>query len=139
MIRGTTAQFRYALPYNFDDLDEATVTFWQPGNGGLAFEGSLPIIKTTLNGVTHLPDNKYVVYVTLTREETLRFITERKAKTQLKGKTKSGIDFASREKYITVYPIADGSDTDDPTLPSNNGFVLLDGGRVVAKDEAVIL
>ena len=138
MIRGTTAQFRYKLPYSFDEIETLTVTFWQPGNGGPSLERPLPITKTKLHGdIEPLPGNKYVAIASLTKEETLRFATDRKAKMQLQGQTMSGIDFASKEKYITVYPVVDGSVTDDPVIHPDVDLIVLDGGTI--GDEEVIL
>lgn len=132
MIRGTTAQFRFEIPYDFDTLESASVTFWQEGNGGPALDRPLPITKTKENGdLIYLTNNKRIVIASLTREETLRFITERKAKTQLVAQTRSGIDFASKEKYITVYPIVDDSVDDEPILPPDDDLVVLDGGLII--------
>jgi hypothetical protein len=135
MIRGTTAQFRYKLPYSFDEIETLTVTFWQPGKGGPSLERPLPIIKTKLHGdIEPLPGNKYVAIASLTKEETLRFATDRKAKMQLQGQTTTGIDFASKEKYITVYPVVDDSVTDDPVIHPDIDIIVLDGGPIVAEE-----
>ena len=34
MIRGTTAQFKFKLPYAKNELQWITMKFWQPGNDG---------------------------------------------------------------------------------------------------------
>lgn len=60
MIRGTTAQFTFNMPYEFDKLCIIEATFWQPGNSGTV-EAPLPITRiysrnfTTID-VSALPD-----------------------------------------------------------------------------------
>lgn len=44
MIRGTTAQFKFNMPYEFDDLCIIEVTFWQPNNEGTT-TAPMPIVK----------------------------------------------------------------------------------------------
>ena len=41
MIRGTTAQFKFKLPYSYDELTSITIRFWQQGNPS----DSLPVFK----------------------------------------------------------------------------------------------
>ncbi len=138
MIRGTTAQFRFKIPYDFDTLESASVVFWQNGNGGPALDRPLPITKTKMNGdLTTLPGNQRVIIASFTREETLRFVTDRKASIQLIAQTTSGIDFASDEEIVTVYPIADDSIVDDPVIPPSDTPIILDGGLIV-NEEAII-
>lgn len=130
MIRGTTAQFRFKLPYAKSELLWATIKFWQPGNDGTPL-AKLPITK----GLGDCSDtqNPYEIYTKLTAEETMRFSDKLKARVQLRAQTHSGATFASRITLVSVYPINDDMVTDDPTLPESNdmGFIILDGKPIV--------
>ena len=143
MIRGTTAGFKFTLPYPLNKLARVTVTFWQDG-----YEGTnlypLPIIKE----FTDFPDtdDSTQLTVTLTASETKRFTDKLKARMQLVARTRAIVDsetgkelepsvrFASRESLITVHPINDDIVEDNPedTTPANEGgWVILDGQKVV--------
>lgn len=132
MVRGTTAQFKFILPYDYSDISSVKITFWQPGNNGINETRPLPIIKV-LNQCsrTNIPNE---LLVTLTEEETLRFTDKRKAYVQLKGQSSEGNVFASKQKIITVYPICDDSILDNPDdilpTPSEDGWVILDGTTI---------
>lgn len=130
MIRGTTAQFRFNMPYTFAQLHWATVKFWQDGNEGTPM-AQLPITKN-LQHCTETA-NPYELCVRLTSEETMRFSDKRKAKVQLRAHA-DGSTFASRETLITVYPISDDIVTDDPEVPEENddGWIILDGAAVIS-------
>ena len=131
MIRGTTAQFRFKLPYTKGELGWATIKFWQPNNNG-TITAPLPITKR-LADCSGADDEKELC-VTLTAEETTRFSDRFKAKVQLRAqRSKDGVVFASEEESITVYPINDDILTDDPTMPSENeeGWIILDGGTIM--------
>ena len=130
MIRGTTAQFRFNMPYTFEQLDWATVKFWQEGNSGTP-TAKLPITKDKAQ--CEQTDDPYELCVTLTAEETMRFSDKRKAKVQMRAHANGSI-FASRETLITVYPINDDIVTDNPELPATNdeGWVVLDGAEVIS-------
>ena len=129
MIRGTTAQFKFKLPYTKEEIQSATIRFWQPNN-----TNNLPIIltldSTKLNDC-FISDNSKELCVSLTSEETIRFSDRYKAKTQLRGQHVNGTTFGSRPQIITVYPMPD--DMIDPTLPSANdeGWIVLDGETVI--------
>lgn len=125
MIRGTTAQFRFKLPYKIDELNWATIKFWQSSNSG-TISAPLPITKKLKD--CSVTDNPNELCVSLTVEETLRFSDKFKARVQLRAQANNGTIFASREQLITVYPINDDIITDDPTLPGEQeGFIILDG------------
>lgn len=129
MIRGTTAQFKFKIPYSFDDIASVNVIFWQRGNNGPAEDRSLPI-KKFINDCEWSEEKKEVT-ITLQPEETARFIDERKAYVQLSATTKSGIRFASPQQEITVYPIYNDSIWGDVVPPSeNNGVMILDAGSI---------
>ena len=130
MIRGTNAQFKFRLPYNFSELSKVKITFWQPDNSGPDISRPLPIIKVLEQCSQSDVENE--LCVTLNQEETLRFVDDRKAYVQLRAATKDGIPIASREKMITVYPVYDDSILDDEILPTPDydGMVYLDGSTI---------
>ena len=131
MIRGTNAQFKFKLPYNFLELDKVKITFWQPNNNGPDSNRPLPIVKVLEQcSGTNIPNE---LSVTLNQEETLRFVEDHKAYVQLRATTIDGIPIASREKLITVYPVYDDSILDDEILPTPDydGWIFLDGQNIV--------
>ena len=131
MVRGTTAQFQFKLPYNYSDLALAKIIFWQPGNDGPSEERPLPIIKVLQQCSTS--GNPDEIFVTLSEEETLRFSEKTKAYVQLQAKCIDGNTFASKKKIITVYPVYDDVILGDEVLPTptNDGWVILDGLTVI--------
>lgn len=127
MIRGTTAQFKFKLPYTKAELIWATIKFWQPGNTN----SYLPITKK----LEHCdgPEDSTELCVSLTAEETQRFSEKYKAKVQLRAQhAESGTVFGSRPQLVTVYPMHDEILDEDPTLPAENedGWIILDGETV---------
>lgn len=127
MIRGTTAQFKFKLPYPKNELQWATMKFWQPGNT----HESLPITKKLEH--CDSPDDSTELCVSLTADETMRFSEKRKAKVQLRAQhVESGTVFGSRPQLFTVYPMNDEILEEDPTLPAENeeGWIILDGETV---------
>lgn len=130
MIRGTNAQFKFNLPYQYSDLEVVKITFWQPENNGPSIDRPLPIVKILEQ--CYPSDNPKEICVTLNQEETLRFSEERKAYVQLRGATYDGIPIASRQQLITVYPVYDDSILDDEILPTPDydGWVFLDGETI---------
>ena len=46
MIRGTNAQFKFVLPYKYDEVEKLRIVFWQTDNNGPSRDRSLPIVKT---------------------------------------------------------------------------------------------
>lgn len=132
MIRGTTAQFKFNLPYNYSDLSLVEVTFWQPGNKGPdEVTRPLPIVKVL--GQCSACENANEISTTLTEEETLRFSEETKAYVQLRAQTYDGITFATKQETITVYPIYGDGTLDENILPtpSYDGWIYLDGHPIV--------
>ena len=131
MIRGTTAQFKFKVPYPKNELQWVTMKFWQPGNNGTP-EAPLPIIKKK----THCggADDSTDLYVSLTSEETLRFTTKFKAKVQLRAQHNSGLIFASKEESVPVYPLSDDL-VQEPTLPEipeEDGWIVFDGQEIIS-------
>ena len=129
MIRGTTARFKFKLPYAKNELQWVTMKFWQPGNSG-TLEAPLPIIKQK----THIDssDDSKELSVSLTSEETLRFSDKYKAKVQMRAQHNEGFVFASKEKVITVYPL-DKDLSQDTVLPgeTDDGWIVFDGQPVI--------
>ena len=131
MIRGTNAQFKFKLPYDYSDLEIVKITFWQPDNNGPSFNRPLPIVKILQQcSPTDIPNE---ISVTLNQEETLRFTEIRTAYVQFRGTTIDGIPIASKKQELTVYPVYDDSILDEEILPTPDydGWVFLDGSTIV--------
>lgn len=130
MVRGTTAQFKFSLPYNYDQIEVAKIVFWQPGNSGTT-ENPLPIYKTLAHCVQTKNPNE--LSVTLNPTETLRFSEKFKARAQLSATTYEGVRFASKQEIITVYPLYDDSilgDVIPPTQSDYGDWIVLDGETI---------
>ena len=135
MIRGTTAQFKFKLPYEVSEISWVIIKFWQPENTN----PFLPITKELKHCV--FSSDPKELRVSLTADETLRFSEERKAKVQIKGKHLfSDTVFGSRQQLISVYPMNEEPSTEDPTLPpvddpslppeNEYGWIIFDGKTV---------
>lgn len=122
MIRGTTAQFKFTLPYTKDECEWITIKFWQPNNPTKL----LPITRTKDD--CDAPSDSKEIYVSLTAEETSRFLDKFKAKAQLRAQA-NGTVFGSKPRLITVYPMPDDIIEEDPNMPPENeeGWIILDG------------
>ena len=122
MIRGTTAQFKFKLPYPKDECEWIRIKFWQPHNPSEL----LPITKIKDN--CDAPKDPKEIYVSLTAEETSRFLDRYKGKLQLRGQC-NGTVFGCKSCLFTVYPMPDDIIEEDPTLPPENeeGWIILDG------------
>lgn len=127
MIRGTTAQFKFKLPYSKDSLEWVTIKFWQPGNPNLS-----PIYKYKINCEERVEKE---IYVSLRPSETALFSDKYKAKLQLRAQPVIGASFGSKEQLITVYPMPDDIIIDDPTIdpdvPTEDGWIILDGDTII--------
>lgn len=131
MIRGTTAQFKFHMPYPLSNLLWVTVKFWQPGNNG-SDVAPLPITKRLSNeDLSQLEE----LVITLSPTETARFSDKLKARVQLRASATNGATFASKEQLIPVYPINDDIITDDPEWGEEDeeGYIVLDGQSIVGK------
>lgn len=127
MIRGTTTQFKFKLPYTKEELEWVRIKFWQPGNTSTL----LPITKALEH--CDSSDDSTELCVSLTAEETSRFSEKYKARVQLRGQcVDSGTVFGSRQTLLTVYPMRDDIIEEDPTLPPVNeeGLIVFDGGTI---------
>ena len=128
MIRGTTAMFKFKLPYPKEEISWVTIEFWQPNNQSRL----LPITKTL--GHCYTADNPNELCVSLTAEETSRFSDKYKAKTQIRGMhADSGSVFGCTPQTITVYSMRDEIIENDPMLPSANedGLIIFDGKLII--------
>lgn len=131
MIRGTTAQFNFKLPYKFSELETVQITFWQSNNSGPNQNRPLPIVKVLSQ--CQPTDDPKELRVTLTQEETLRFSDKYKAYTQLRAMGPESQSFASKATMITVYPIYGDDILNDiitPTPSAPDGQIVLDGGII---------
>ena len=127
MIRGTTAQFKFKLPYTKDELEWVTIKFWQPGNQS----SLLPITKRLEHCDSQ--DGSKELNVSLTSEETSRFLDKYKARVQLRARLiENGTVFGSRTTIVPVYPMRDDIIEENPELPvpDAEGWVVLDGGII---------
>ena len=130
MIRGTSAQFKFKLPYSYDDLSAVKIAFWQTNDKGIN-----EIIVTKTLADCKGGDDPNELSVTLQDWETDDFSDRKKAYVQLKGRTKNNV-FASEQEQITIYPMHDKiiGDDDGPNVvippPSNDEPTILNGGRV---------
>ena len=102
LIRGSCEQFKFKIPYTFDQIDKIRITFKQIDLKG----NSVEIVKTKADCMA-AGDKAKVVYTKLTQEETLRFSTDSKAYVQWRALTTDGIPFSSKIRQITVYPTLD--------------------------------
>lgn len=129
MIRGTTAQFKFKLPYNKDDLEWVTIKFWQPGNA----DARMPITKTKTN--CSATENPNELCVSLSANETAIFSDRYKGKVQLRAQPLGMAPFGSRQQLFTVYPmlddIIDNDNTVEPETPTDERWVILDGEPVI--------
>lgn len=125
MIRGTTAQFKFKMPYSKSECDSIRIKFWQPNNPSEL----LPITRTANDCST--TDNDKELCVSLTAEETARFSDKYKARVQLRAQV-NGTVFGSYPQIIPVYPMINDIIEEDPTLPPQDeeGWIVLDGDTI---------
>ena len=127
MIRGTTEEFRFKIPYTQEEVQSFEITFWQKGLYGTA-EHPFPINKTELSpGVSWYDAN--TIKVVLTADETLRFTDKLKGYAQFAGCTINNFTFSHIPTTYTVYPLRTSIDVDD-IMPSKDGIIILDGDVV---------
>jgi hypothetical protein len=140
MIRGTTAPFKFNVPYAWKEICAIEATFTQKKDDG----SQLSIIKAydtrwnvNINpgGFTPDVDNPNIVYVVLDPEETLRFSDKRKAKVQIKVYCQHKGTVANKPVLFTVYPINNDSILEDAGEPvPENNMRILDAGKISGGD-----
>ena len=130
MIRGTTACFRFKLPYVVEQIRSVTITFWQTNNTGTV-DAPLPIVKTLMS--CSFTNNPREISVTLNPHETARFSSRFKGQVQFEGETIDGVKFGGKPTLFSVYPNKNTS-AEKPLEPESSGqygdFVVLDGGEI---------
>lgn len=130
MIRGTTAQYKFKLPYSYEELTNITIKFWQPNNPN----NLLPIFKYK-NHCEKLTDNE--ICVSLRPSETALFSDKYKAKMQLTARPEFGDTFGTKEKLVMVYPMPDDIIMDDPTINPDHitagDWMIFDGGEILGE------
>ena len=137
MIRGTTASFKFKLPYELQYVSWVNVVFWQDGYEG-TLGNSLRINKEFTNEQHFKNMTSKELVVTLSGADTKAFTDKLKARVQMKGLSLEheengqiipSTSFGSRTELFTVYPmddsIMDGSMPEDATV--ENGYIILDG------------
>ena len=137
VIRGTAAQFKFKLPCSKDSLEWVTIKFWQPGNPS----ERLPITKTKTN--CSATNNSNEICVSLSADETALFSEKYKARVQLRAQPFADAPFGSHQQLFTVYPMLDDIINDDsavsPEIPTEHGWMILDGESVVDKGKSITL
>ena len=142
MIRGTTAPFKFSVPYAWSDICAIEATFTQKKESG----ETLSIIKEydtrwaeNINPGGFTPDNNnpYIIYVILDPYETLQFSEKRKGQVQIKVYCPGKGIVANKPSKFTVYPsnndnILEG-DPGEP-MPENNDIWILDAGEISGGD-----
>jgi hypothetical protein len=130
MIRGTTAQFKFKLPYSIEELDWIRIKFWQPKNQ----HDLLPITKVKSNCEATNTQNE--ICVSLNATETSYFSDKYKAIVQLRAQPVGGTVFGSKQQMFTVYPMSDDIiDSDVPSDPGNtiDDWTILNGGYILGE------
>lgn len=128
MIRGTTAQFKFKLPYSLEELVWIRIKFWQPNNP----HELLPVTKVKSNcEQTDVPNE---ICVSLSATETSYFSDKYKAVVQLRAQPLDGSVFGSKQQMFSVYPMPDDIiDGDIPIEPNNTveDWAILNGGYIL--------
>lgn len=128
MIRGTTAQFKFKLPYPMEDIDWIRIKFWQPNNQ----HELLPVTKAKSNcEQTDIPNE---ICVSLSATETSYFSDKYRAVVQLRAQPFGGSVFGSKQQQFSVYPMSDDIiDSDIPSEPNNTveDWTVLKGGYIL--------
>ena len=128
MIRGTTTEFIFELPYAFSELQLVKIVFWQEDNDGPSSDRPLPIKKYLSH--CNPTDNPNELYVTLNQEETLRFTDQRKGYVQFRALNLDGKYFGSKEVMFTVYPTCDESMDIIVPPADEEEIIIFDGGTI---------
>lgn len=148
MVRGTTAQFKFKLPYTKNNIELVEVKFWQSGNlKGLNEDYPLPITKIYRQEIsedgsliTNSPWNwidDYTLLIRLGQRETLTFSDKLKARVQLRLRTVDGLVAASDPQIISVGPAPwDEPLGNDIINQTDDDWVILDGDTISEAGDA---
>jgi hypothetical protein len=130
MIRGTNQEFRFTLPYALSTVSQLRIKFWQDNYNGPTKYRPLPIIKVK-EQCQYIDINQ--CSITLNQEETLRFTDKKKAKVQLRGVTRYGVPFGTKEHLINVEQVADDSiiEGDIVPTPTYDELIVFDGQPII--------
>lgn len=129
MIRGTTAQFKFKLPYPTKSLEWITIKFWQKGNMNLG-----EIIRTKSD--CSMTDNPNEICVSLDADCTAQFSDKYKGIVQLRAQNTGHAPYGSRQQLFTVYPMSDdiinNDTTTEPDTPQlKDEWIILDGESII--------
>ena len=138
MIRGTTAPFKFSIPYPFNEVSKIVATFKQKHNTGIG--NSLPIIKmydvsnkaSRNDGFAAPEPTSTEVHVSLNPEETLRFSDKEKAYVQIQVYYQDrNIVVGNIPQKVTVYPVFNDTPIVDiiPTEIVDDTYIL-DAGKI---------
>lgn len=129
MIRGTSEQFQFKIPYKYEDVQFVEIVFWQDDVIGTV-DSPFPI-KKYLSACDDTSGTN-ILSLTLQPNETARFTDKKKAFIYLTGRTLEGSVFSNRKYTITVYPMY-GSELFEPSNPpgTDDGWRIVDGGHIV--------
>ncbi len=129
MIRGTTEQFQFKIPYKYEEVEYVEITFLQEDVFGTA-DAPFPI-KKYLNACDDTTGTN-ILRIVLHPNETMRFIDTKKAFVQLVGRTFEGNVFSHRKHQITVYPVCSDHIFAPISPPvTDDGWLIIDGGVIV--------
>lgn len=153
MIRGTTAPFKFEVPYDTSTISAIVVTFSQKHWNGTATaalplekwylaswmtqeDGSVKLVETRNDGFAFSETNPKEIQTTLTEEETLRFSDKEKAYMQIRVQFDidgGQVTRASLPQKITVHPVLNDSQIGTPT-PSEtiDDLYIFDAGAIKA-------
>ncbi len=153
MIRGTTAPFKFEVPYDAGTITTMVVTFsqkhWQGTNTAkLPLEkwyiaswttqedGGMKLVETRNDGFAFSETNPKEIQTSLTEEETLRFSDKEKAYMQIRVQFDidgGHVTRASLPQKITVYPVLTDGQIGAPT-PSEkiDDIYIYDAGEIKA-------
>ena len=141
MVRGTTAPFRFKVPYEWSEICAIEATFTQKQNDG----SKLSIVKeydtrwgennSNPGGFTPDETNPHIVYVVLDPGETLKFSEKRKAEVQFKVYSPGKGTVSHKPERFSVYPINNDSVLESPgeQIQDNNVWIL-DAGEILGGD-----
>ena len=155
MIRGTTAPFKFNVPYDTSTISSMVVTFsqkhwhgtdearlpiekWYVASWTTQEDGSLKLTETRNEGFAFSETNPKEIQTNLTEEETLRFSDKEKAYMQIRIQfdTDGGqVTRASLPQKITVYPVLNNEQIGTPTPSETIGDIYIFDAGVIRAGE----